>query len=119
MHVGDAFFEEGDALRVIRERQKAYFRSQVKRKLGAVVEEVAPAPRKRRRVKTYLSILIVDNCLRVSAGARLTDFKPPVDENGNFEGPPFTWKCLSLATDSGPDMALPLSVASSPISTES
>ena len=119
MHVGDAFFEEGDALRVIRERQKAYFRSQVKRKLGAVVEEVAPAPRKRRRVKTYLSILIVDNCLRVSAGARLTDFKPPVDENGNFEGSPFIWKCLSLATDSGPDMALPLSVASSPTPIES
>ena len=108
MHLGDSFFEEGDALAQARRRQRAWFRSQCKRKLGAAQEpsESAPAPRKRRRVKSYVSLMMVDNALRVTAGARLTDFQIGTNEAGAPVESPFKWKSLSLATGSGPDMVL-------------
>jgi hypothetical protein len=108
VHLGDSFFEEGGALLQARRKQREWFRAQCKRKLGASAEATESAPRKRRRVKSYLSLLMIDNALRVTAGARITDFKIDKDAaTGAPVGSPFTWKSLSLATDSGPDMVLP------------
>ncbi len=102
-HLGDSLFLEGEELRLSRERQRQYFRAVCKRKLGGETGEVAPAPRKRRRVKTYVLIMSIDNVLRVSTGARLTDFMVEKSPTGELQGDPFTWRSLSLATDSGPD----------------
>lgn len=80
----------------------------MRKKLGnAQPDDIAPPPRKRRRVKSYISVLMVDNFLRIAAGARLTDFITPTDADGQPVGSPFSWRSLSLATDSGPDMVLP------------
>ena len=89
----------------IHRRQRAFFRAQVRRKLGGQPDASCPPPRKRRRVKTYVSTMMVDNILRTSAGCRLTDFLPPKSEDGQLVGSPFQWRSLALATDSGPDMA--------------
>ncbi len=106
-HLGDALFLEGEALQLARQRQRQYFRAACKRRLGGQVEESAPAPRKRRRVKTYVSIMMLDNALRVTAGKRLTDFGVECSGDGVLQGDPFTWRSLSVATDSGPDCASP------------
>ncbi len=109
-HTGDSLFLEGDALQKARERQRQYFRAACKRKLGGSVEEQAPAPRKRRRLKTYITIMMLDNAMRVTANARLTDFAVDASADGGLQGDPFQWRSLSVATDSGPDCAIPSAV---------
>eukprot|EP00959_Pyramimonas_sp_CCMP1952_P417709 8751483-Pyramimonas_sp.AAC.1 len=80
-------------------------RTVVKRKLGAELEkgENGKPPPKRRRVKTFTVLRMLDNQLR-GIGMPLHRFKIPRAPDGTLAGDPFSWPILSLCPDAGPDM---------------
>ena len=79
----------------------------MKRKIGASLEaarDEEPAPKKRKRTKTYVMLHCLNNMLKQSSGKQLSDFRPPTDDDNNFTTDPFSWNLLCLAPDMGPDM---------------
>ena len=96
-------FCEGEELAECHRRQKEYFKSQIRKRLGQTDGPSAPAPRKRRRVKTFVTVMQVDNMISSATGLQLADFVVQQAEDGTFLGDPWQWKGLSLASDSGPD----------------
>lgn len=95
----------GEVARVEDQKRWAAFgRSFVKRKLGQGGKESAPprAP-KRRRLKSYVTLMQIDNMLRGNADKCLADFHIAPGPTGCLPDP-FTWPSLNLSPDSGPDM---------------
>lgn len=94
------------------ERKRKHVRAVVKRRLSQEAESESAAPlRKRRRTKSYVTLMQIDNMLRISAGKRLSDFVVRVDpDTGQIDRSIDLWTIpsLSLATDSGPDCVGPL-----------
>lgn len=87
-----------------RRRWAAFGRSFVKRKLGlSVGKDVAPPPPKRRRTKSFVTMMQVENILRGSVGASLSDFQVRPGPSGELADP-FTWRSLNMALDMGADM---------------
>ena len=81
-------------------------RSVVKRKRGLDTKEgggAPPMPKKRRRVKTVQSIMMLDNILRHTCSSQLSKFKVPRGPDDVGMGDPFSWPLLNLSTDQGPD----------------
>lgn len=105
-HLGETAFSEGQDLVNYQLRHRKYFAQIVKRKLGStdLDPSEAKAPPKRRRVKSYVSLMLLNNQLQHSAGVDLITFIPEKDSDGRFVQDPFTWRGLSVCTDSGPDM---------------
>ena len=104
VHLSESVFESGATLDAARKRARLYVKAIVKRKAGSCLGEARPpAPRKRRRVKSYVTLMGLNNMLVHASGRRLADYCLPEDETGEIRGSPFSWPGLSVATDSGPD----------------
>ena len=109
VHVSDSCFLEGDQLEAAQDLKRKRVLAVVKRRLGQQSESTGPV-RKRRRTKSYVTLMQIDNMLRVNADERLSDYVVPLDENGDIAPEVDLWTipCLALATVSGPDCVLPL-----------
>ena len=108
VHISDTAFLEGAELSEAMEKKRKHLRGVIKRRLGQEPEPSSSAPpRKRRRVKSYITCMQIDNMLKVSAGKRLSDYVVKLNEHGDISSEYDLWKLpsLSLATDSGPDCA--------------
>ena len=106
VHLADSCFLEGSDLDEAREQERKHVKAVIKRRLGQPAEEPGPPPKKRRRLKSYVTLMQIDNMLRTSASRRLSDYIAPLDgETGQLSSDVDLWRLpsLSLATDSGPD----------------
>ena len=96
----------GEAAREKEERRwQTFGRSFVKRKLGLQGPKRANPPRvaKRRRVKSFLTGMQIDNMLRGSTDTTLADYVIQPDASGSLPSP-WVWRSLNLSPDMGPDM---------------
>ncbi len=105
-HMGEEDFLEGEALAAAWQKQRDAVNAAVKRKLSGELEKTTEKPpKKRRRLKTYSTIMSIDSMLRGTCCTQLSNFIVPKTPEGEFcaDSDPFTWPVLSVATDSGPD----------------
>lgn len=80
-------------------------RTFLKRSRGDPDSADAPPPaRKKRRVKTYSLMLMIDNMVRnhIGAGKGLEVFRVEADEQGTLPSP-YSWRHLSVTSDQGSD----------------
>ena len=91
----------------IADAQKAYYQHSVratKRARGLPEESRLGPMRKKQRLKTYASIMHLDNMVRKSCGHGLPRIQVREDAEGNWPPDPFSWPRYNLASDCGPDM---------------
>ena len=83
-------------------------RTVVKRKLGDILQDgndKGSAIKRRKRVKSFQMVMMLDNLLRGTCGSQLSKFKIPRSEStGKYVGDPFKWPLLTISSDAGPDM---------------
>ena len=82
-------------------RWKIFGRGQVKRKIGEAMtrEESLHLPQ-RKRTKTYLSIMNVNNILRLHAKKSLANYHKPRNADGSFvDKDYFGWEQLHMIVD--------------------
>ncbi len=103
-HLAESAFSEGLELAKFQERHRRFMQNVVRRKPGATdIGKCEGQVKKRRRVKSYITMMLLDNALRMSADQSLVDFIPAKNAAGEYATEPFHWKHLSVSTDSGPD----------------
>ncbi len=110
MHLGDGCFQEGSELAASRRVHRAHVQAVAKRKLGDMSDAATAAPprRKRRRTKSFVTVMQIDHMLHMMSDRRLSYYSVEYDDEGRLLGDPWTLPGLSLSTDSGPDMVPPL-----------
>jgi hypothetical protein len=74
-----------------------------KRQLGLEDKTKDQPQRKRRRLKTFQTMMSLSNMLRQMTGRGLERFYVPRNEAGKFTTDPFEWPHCNAAVDQGPD----------------
>ncbi len=102
--VGEDAFVESGQLDESQQELRNFVNGVVKRKLTGVVDKRdAPAPKRRKRCKTYCLLMAINNMLKGAGLSGLSHFMIKLNADGTLQGDPFQMNCLAMATDSGPD----------------
>lgn len=105
--MGDAVFQEGAELEASRKRQRSHVLGVSQRQLGRAPDQTCAPPRKRRRTKSYVTLMMLDNMLKHASGRRLSEYIAEIGGDGKLVGDVWQLPALSVATDSGPDCVRP------------
>ena len=93
----------GGELNESRKRMRKYVQNVIKRRMEKEVDETCAPPKKRRRTKSFVTVMMLDNMLRHASQRRLSDYIVEEGGAGKLCGDIWKMPCLSVATDSGPD----------------